>query len=77
MYDFGVPETAELHGEAAKAYEQQVAAHVESLVNLGWRWEGRGLVPTLNPFTVSTVVSSATDNHSRVSDETLQRFHQK
>tara|TARA_R110002012_G_scaffold312727_2_gene523702 strand:- start:3317 stop:3541 length:225 start_codon:yes stop_codon:yes gene_type:complete len=26
--------------------EQAVAAHVEALVSLGWRWEGRGLIPT-------------------------------
>ena len=26
--------------------EQAVAAHVEALVSMGWRWEGRGLVPT-------------------------------
>ena len=24
-----------------------VAAHVEALHSLGWRWEGRGLVPTI------------------------------
>ncbi len=29
--------------------EQAVAAHVEALVRLGWRWEGRGLVPTIGP----------------------------
>ena len=29
--------------------EQAVAAHVEALVQLGWRWEGRGLVPTIGP----------------------------
>jgi hypothetical protein len=23
-----------------------VAHHVEALIGLGWRWEGRGLVPT-------------------------------
>ena len=27
--------------------EQAIAAHVEALVQLGWRWEGRGLVPTI------------------------------
>jgi hypothetical protein len=25
--------------------EQLIAQHVEALVGLGWRWEGRGLVP--------------------------------
>jgi hypothetical protein len=27
--------------------ELAVASHVEALVQLGWRWEGRGLVPTI------------------------------
>ena len=27
--------------------EHAVASHVEALVQLGWRWEGRGLVPTI------------------------------
>lgn len=27
--------------------EAAVAAHVEALHSLGWRWEGRGLVPTI------------------------------
>lgn len=27
--------------------EQAVAAHVEALFELGWHWEGRGLVPTI------------------------------
>lgn len=27
--------------------ETLVAHHVEALIGLGWRWEGRGLVPTL------------------------------
>ena len=26
--------------------EQAVAAHVEALVSMGWRWECRGLIPT-------------------------------
>lgn len=26
--------------------EQAIAAHVEALVAMGWRWEGRGLIPT-------------------------------
>ena len=29
--------------------ELAVASHVEALVLLGWRWEGRGLVPTIKP----------------------------
>lgn len=27
--------------------EAAVASHVEALFALGWRWEGRGLVPTI------------------------------
>lgn len=27
--------------------EHAVTSHVEALVQLGWRWEGRGLVPTI------------------------------
>ena len=27
--------------------EAAAAAHVEALHSLGWRWEGRGLVPTI------------------------------
>ena len=27
--------------------ETAIAAHVEALVQLGWRWEGRGLIPTI------------------------------
>ena len=26
--------------------EATIAAHVEALVAMGWRWEGRGLIPT-------------------------------
>lgn len=33
--------------------EQAVAAHVEALFRLGWRWEGRGLVPTIGPSNVT------------------------
>ena len=72
MYDFGVPETAEQHfdssrsqkgkvsmtrGEVCPEWESQVAAHVEELVRLGWRWEGRGLVPSTGCWQVSNRVS--------------------
>jgi len=26
-----------------------IAEHVEALIGLGWRWEGRGLIPTWLP----------------------------
>lgn len=29
--------------------DELIAKHVEALVGLGWRWEGRGLVPTWIP----------------------------
>ena len=38
-------------------WESQVATHVEELVRLGWRWEGRGLVPTTGCWQVSNRVS--------------------
>ena len=33
--------------------ETLVAHHVEALIGLGWRWEGRGLVPTFSAKTVT------------------------
>ena len=27
--------------------EAAIASHVEALVAMGWRWEGRGLIPTI------------------------------
>lgn len=29
--------------------DELIAEHVEALVGLGWRWEGRGLIPTWLP----------------------------
>lgn len=29
--------------------DELVARHVEALVGLGWRWEGRGLIPCWLP----------------------------
>ena len=55
MIDFGVPETAEQH--PCPEWERKVAAHVEELVKLGWKWEGRGLVPSVNAWVVSNVDS--------------------
>ena len=55
--------------------EATIAAHVEALVAMGWRWEGRGLVPTIqtgwrvDPVSANlgeTSTSSAdNENHSR------------
>ena len=38
--------------------EAAVAAHVEALHSLGWRWEGRGLVPTIQTGWVADPVSA-------------------
>ena len=35
--------------------ETLIAHHVEALIGLGWRWEGRGLVPTLRAQKVTAV----------------------
>jgi len=62
--------------EVCPEWERKVSGHVEELKRLGWRWEGRGLVPTVNAWNVSDVVSCDKDNHSRVTKETLQRCQQ-
>lgn len=31
-------------------WEAQVAHHVEALVELGWRWQGRALAPGWGPW---------------------------
>lgn len=31
-------------------WEATVAFHVQSLVALGWRWEGRGIIPGWEPW---------------------------
>ena len=42
-----------------------IAHHVEALIDLGWRWEGRGLVPTLRARKVPVV------NHQLLSTEEI------
>ena len=37
--------------------ETLIAHHVEALIGLGWRWEGRGLVPSLHGLKVTEVNS--------------------
>ena len=90
MYDFGVPEIVEVHpvkgwvsaapvireSSVCPEWEREVSVHVEALKRLGWRWEGRGLTPTLNAWNVSDVVSCDNVNHSSVANETLQRCQQ-
>ena len=59
MYDFGVPETAEImnrpmnSADVCPEWERKVAVHVEQLIALGWKWEGRGLVPSAGAATAS------------------------
>lgn len=47
--------------------EPLIAHHVEALIGLGWRWEGRGLVPTLRAKNVPAInsrkLSLETINH--------------
>lgn len=45
--------------------ETLIAHHVEALIGLGWRWEGRGLVPTLRASKVTQ------DNSRRLSLEAI------
>ena len=45
--------------------ETLIAHHVEALIDLGWRWEGRGLVPTLRARKVIGV------NHQLLSTEEI------
>lgn len=45
--------------------ETLIAHHVEALIDLGWRWEGRGLVPTLRARKVTEV------NHQVLSTEEI------
>ena len=57
-------------------WERQVSQHVAALIELGWKWEGRGLMPQFNAWCVSHVASSDTDNRFQVANETLQRCQQ-
>ena len=45
------------HDDVCPEWERKVAAHVEELISLGWRWEGRGLVPSVGAWVVSDVDS--------------------
>ena len=69
--------------------EAAVAAHVEALHSLGWRWEGRGLVPTIQTgwmadpksANLSEIRIKASDNgsHSHTvgvsATDTVERSH--
>ncbi len=45
--------------------EQQIAQHVEALIGLGWRWEGRVLVPAWQGQTLPKV------QHQQLSQELI------
>jgi len=45
------------HDDVCPDWERKVAVHVEELISLGWRWEGRGLVPSVGAWVVSDVDS--------------------
>ena len=47
--------------------EQQIAQHVEALIGLGWRWEGRGLVPAWHGKSLPTV------QHQQLSQELINQ----
>jgi hypothetical protein len=51
--------------------ETLIAHHVEALIDLGWRWEGRGLVPTFRPQNVPAV------NSQRLSLESINHPSEK
>jgi hypothetical protein len=51
--------------------EALIAHHVEALIGLGWRWEGRGLVPTLRAKNVPAI------NSQRLSLETINHPPEK
>ena len=49
--------------------EQAIAAHVEALVQLGWRWEGRGLIPTIGATAGNTAADRASiKKHNNISN---------
>jgi hypothetical protein len=57
---------AKLQAMSDAQREAAVAVHVEALHSLGWRWEGRGLVPTIRPK-LSAAVASLPQTHERTS----------
>lgn len=46
--------------------DKEIARHVEALVALGWRWEGRGLIPTWLPgeLFVNDEIENTTEDQS-------------
>ena len=56
---------SELTATEPMTRDELTAHHVEALIDLGWRWEGRGLVPTLHAQKVTVV------NHQLLSTEEI------
>lgn len=52
------------HDDVCPDWERKVAAHVEELISLGWRWEGRGLVPSVGAWVASDVDSCNSRNET-------------
>ena len=52
------------HDDVCPIWERKVATHVEELKRLGWRWEGRGLVPSVGAWIVSDVDSRNSRNET-------------
>ena len=52
------------HDDICPVWERKVATHVEELISLGWRWEGRGLVPTVGAWNVSNADSCNNANET-------------
>ena len=46
--------------------EKAVAAHVEALIELGWRWEGRGLVPTIGSVCRDRIVATTANASTKL-----------
>ena len=52
------------HDDVCPIWERKVATHVEELISLGWKWEGRGLVPTVGAWHVSNADSYSNANET-------------
>jgi hypothetical protein len=50
--------------------ETLIAHHVEALIGLGWRWEGRGLIPTLQ-----TAKQLTAEHQQKLSQELINQPH--
>ena len=45
------------HNDVCPVWERKVATHVGELLKLGWKWDGRSLVPSVGAWVVSDVDS--------------------